>query len=136
MRHLAARPLGRRLLAISLVAASVCACATFPPAQPAKDLKSIVGKWEGKGMSRKYGSFFIVLRIREDGIWQMTTDASYFGGRQFSGKAWVGEGKFESYSDTPQLRGTYTLHSGEGERWLIFMSEDGETTAELRASFR
>ena len=136
MRHLAARPIGQHLLAISLVAASVFACSTFPPVQPAKDLKSIVGKWEGRGMSRKYGSFFIVLRIQEDGTWQMTTDAAYFGGRQFSGKAWVGEGKFESYSDTPQLRGTYALHSGEAERWLIFMSDDGDTTAELVPSFR
>jgi hypothetical protein len=136
MTHLAVRLVSRHLLAISLVAASVFACSTLPKAQPAKDLKSLAGKWEGWGTNRKYGRFFITLRIKEDGTWAMTTSTSYLGGTHFSGKASVLEGQLEMFSENPQLRGTYTLHWGETERWLIFKSDDGNTTAELKVSFR
>ena len=66
----------------------------------------------------------------------MKTDASIFQGSQFSGKAWVAEEDFEFYSETPQLRGTYTLHAKDEKRWLVFRSDDGNTRAELVPSFR
>jgi hypothetical protein len=66
----------------------------------------------------------------------MKTDASYFRGSEFSGKAWVADGKFEVFTENRQLRGTYTLHAKGEKRWLTFMSDDGETTAELVPSFR
>lgn len=85
-----------------------------------------------------YGRFYITLEIREDGEWKMRTtgDPNMFKGSQFSGKAWVADDKFEVFTETPQLRGTYTLHANEGKRWLVFMSDDGRTTAELVPSFR
>lgn len=136
MKHLAVRPIGWHLLFISLVAASVFSCAARPTPQEAKDLKSLTGKWEGWGTNQKYGRFFITLRIIEEGTWEMSMNVSYFGGTHFSGKASVFEGKLEFYSEVPQLRGSYTLHSGEAERWLVFKSDDGSTTAELKPSFR
>lgn len=136
MRHFTARPIGGGTFVIALLAALILGCSTLPTAQPAQDLKSIKGKWEGRGTNRKYGTFFMTLTIKEDGEWRMKTDASFFQGIEFSGKAWVGEGKFEFYSDNPQLRGTLTLYSGGGERWLSFMSEDGNSTAELKPSYR
>ncbi len=88
------------------------------------------------GEKTKYGRFFITLVIREDGDWQMKMDVSFFKGVQFSGKGWIADGKFEVFTENPELRGTYTLHAKDEKRWLIFMSDDGNTTAELVPSFR
>jgi hypothetical protein len=80
----------------------------------------------------------MTLEIREDGEWRMRAmgDPNMFKGNLFSGKAWVADDKFEVFTETPELRGTYTLHANEGKRWLVFMSDDGKTTAELTPSFR
>lgn len=123
-------------LVIPVLLALIFGCSTLPTAQPVKDLKSIRGKWEGWGENRKYGRLFITLIIRENGEWQMKTDASFFKATQFSGKAWVADGKFEIFTENPQLRGSYTLNSKGEKRWLAFMSDDGDTTAELEPSFR
>lgn len=136
MKRPTARPISGTTFVISLLLALIFGCSTLPTAQPAKDLKSIRGKWEGWGANQKYGRLFITLVIRESGEWQMNTDVSFFQGRQFSGKAWVAEGKFEFYTETSQLRGSYTLHAKDEKRWLVFMSDDGNTTAELVPSFR
>jgi hypothetical protein len=136
MKYPIARTISGYTFVISLLLALIFGCSTLPTAQSAKDLKSIRGKWEGWGTNQMYGRFFITLVIRESGEWQMKTDVSFFKGIQFSGKAWVADGKFEFYSETPQLRGTYTLHAKEEQRWLVFMSDDGATTAELVPSFR
>ena len=136
MKHPTARRISGTTFVISLLLALIFGCSTLPTAQPAKDLKSIRGKWEGWGTNQMYGRFFITLVIQESGEWQMKTDVSFFQRSQFSGKAWVAEGKFEFYSETPQLRGSYTLHAKEGKRWLAFMSDDFNTTAELVPSFR
>ena|SRR3972149_4134871 len=136
MKRPTARPISGTTFVISLLLAVIFGCSTLPTAQPAKDLRSIRGKWEGWGTNQTQGRFFITLVIREGGEWQMKTDISVFRAGQFSGKAWVADGKFEFFSETPQLRGTYTLHAKEGKRWLVFRSDDGDTTAELVPSFR
>jgi hypothetical protein len=136
MKHPTARTVSGTAFTISLLLALIFGCSTLPTAQPAKDLKSIKGKWEGWGTNQRYGRLFITLVIRESGEWQMNTDVSFFQARQFSGKAWVAEGGFEFYSETPQLRGSYTLHAKDEKRWLVFRSDDGNTTAELVPSFR
>ena len=59
-----------------------------------------------------------------------------FKGKIFFGKIWVADDKFEVFTEAPELRGTYTLHSKAESRWLVFMSDDGKTTAELIPSFR
>jgi hypothetical protein len=136
MKHLTARRISACPWVILLFLTLFFGCSTLPTVQPAKDVKSIRGKWEGWGENQLYGRFFAALIITEDGEWQMRTDTTIFRGNEFSGKAWVSEGKFEFFSDTPQLRGTYTLHVKEEKRWLVFRSDDGDTTAELLPSFR
>lgn len=136
MKHPAARPLNGYTFVIPLLLALIFGCSTLPTVQTAKDLKSIRGKWEGWGTNQMHGRFFITLIIREEGEWQMKTDVPIFMASQFSGKAWVADGKFEFFSEIPQLRGTYTLHAKEGQRWLAFLSDDGNTTAEVVPSFR
>jgi hypothetical protein len=138
MKHPAARTRSRYIFVISLLLAVLFGCSTVPTAQPVKDVKSIRGKWEGWGENHNYGRFFITLEIREDGEWKMQTtgDPNMFKGNQFYGKTWIAEDKFEAFTETPALRGAYTLHAGEGRRWLVFMSDDGKTTAELSPSFR
>ena len=124
------------LLIILFLLALIFGCSTLPSAQPAKDVRSISGKWEGWAANSKYGRFFMTLVIRESGEWQLKTDASFFKGIQFSGKGWIADGKFEVFTENPELRGTYTLHSQGEKRWLAFMSDDTNTTAELIPSFR
>jgi hypothetical protein len=136
MKYVTARHIRGYTFAFPLLLALIFGCSTLPTAQTAKDLRSIRGKWEGWGANFKYGRFFMTLVIRESGEWQMQTDVSFFKGARFSGKAWVADGKFEFYTETPQLRGTYTLHAEGEKRWLVFTSDDGETTAELVPSFR
>jgi len=136
MKHPTARALSGYTFVIPLLLALIFGCSTLPTAQTAQDFRSIRGKWEGWGENPKHGRFFITLIIRGEGEWQMKTEASFFKGSQFSGKAWVADGKFEFFSETPQLRGTYTLHAKGENRWLNFVSDDGDTTAELVPSFR
>jgi hypothetical protein len=137
MKYPTARRISAYTLVISLLLALIFACSTLPTAQTAKDLGSIRGKWEGWGTNQKYGRFFVTLTIRESGEWQMKMDTSIiFKGSQFSGKAWVTDGKVEVFTENPQLRGTYTLHAKQDKRWLVFISDDGATTAELVPSFR
>ncbi len=136
MRHLFARPFRWGLLVSFAGVASILSCSTFPPPQPAKDVKSIVGKWEGWATSSKVGRFFIKLTVKQDGKWEMNTDPPYsMHGREFSGKATIRDEKFQLTTDIPDLSGTYTLHFYEGKRWLVFRSDDGSNTAELRSVF-
>ena len=138
MRYPAARTLSGYTFVIPFLLALIFGCSTLPTAQTATDVKSIRGKWEGWGENHSYGRFFMTLEIQEDGEWKMRAmgDPNIFKGNQFSGKAWVADDKFEVFTENPQLRGTYTLHANEGKRWLVFMSDDGKTTAELTPSFR
>jgi hypothetical protein len=138
MRNSAARARRRFIFVIPLLLAVIFGCSTLPTAQTAKDVKSIRGKWEGWGENHNYGRFFISFEVREDGEWKMkvTGDANMFKGNIFFGKIWVADDKFEVFTEAPELRGIYTLHSKAESRWLVFMSDDGKTTAELIPSFR
>ena len=136
MKHLTARRINVFTFALLVLLALIFGCSTLPTAQPAKDVKSIRGKWEGWGENQQYGRFFITLVINEDGKWQMKTDVTVFMGTEFSGKAWISDGKVEFFSDTPELRGNCTLNVKKEKRWLVFRSDDGDTTAELVPSFR
>jgi len=138
MKYPTARRISAYTFVISLLLALIFGCTTLPTAQIAKDLKSIRGKWEGWGENWNYGRFYMSLEIREDGEWKMKEmgDPNMFKGNQFSGKAWVADDKFEVFTENPQLRGIYTLHAKEERRWLVFVSDDGKTTAELTPSFR
>ena len=49
MTHLVRTPTWARSLAVGAVIALALACASFPPAQPATDLKAIAGEWRGTG---------------------------------------------------------------------------------------
>ena len=136
MKYPTARHISAYSFVIPLLLTLLFGCSTLPTAQPAKEVRSISGKWEGWGANSKYGRFFITLVIRDSGEWQMKTDASFFKAIQFSGKGWVADGKFEVFTENPELRGAYTLHSQGEKRWLAFMSDDTNTTAELIPSFR
>ena len=136
MKYPTARHISGFTFVISFLLALIFGCSTLPTAQTAKDMRYLSGKWEGWAANPKYGRFFITLVIRESGDWQMKTDASFFKGIEFSGKGWVADGKFEVFTENPELRGTYTLHAKDEKRWLIFMSDDTNTTAELVPSFR
>jgi len=117
--------------------AFVSACTTFPPPQPAEDLKSIAGKWEGWGTNFRAGRFQIKLSVKENGRWEMIIDPPYLTfGRNFTGTAMIREEKFKFETNTPGLSGTYTLHYLEGNRWLLFTSDDDDTRAQLRQSLR
>ena len=136
MKNPVAKYIRKYTLVPWLLLALLLSYSTLPTAQPAKDMKYISGKWEGWGSNPKYGRFFITLVIRENGDWQMKMDVPYFKATQFSGKAWLADGKLEVFTENPQLRGAYTLHSKEEKRWLVFLSDDGDTKAELVPSFR
>lgn len=138
MRHLAVRSIGGCTFVISLLAALILGCSTLPPAQPAEDLKSIVGKWEGRGRDQKLGDFFITLRISQDGTCRIDVRGSslYEGPSKFSGTASVYEGKFWFRSDIPWMNGSATLYKGEKEHLLVFISDDASTKVDLQLSFR
>ncbi len=136
MRHLFTRPFRWGLLVSFLGVASILSCSTLPPPQPAKDVKSIVGKWEGYAESPRVSRFSIKLTVKQDGKWEMITDPAYLTyGREFSGKVTVWDEKFQFNTNIPDLSGTATPHFYQGKRWLVFTSEDGSIKANLRSVF-
>jgi hypothetical protein len=121
----------RYSLLVSLVASSLMACATLPPAQPARDVKNIAGKWEGSLTSRS-GNLPITLTIKEDGTWESIVPALSNPGPRFEGTVAVADGKFRWKSITSGRTGTYTLHEGDGKRVLVTSADDGSSVGELR----
>jgi hypothetical protein len=121
-----------RIFVISLVVALAFACATLPPAQPIRDLKDIVGKWEGTFSSAEYGgvSSSIVTIFREDGTWESIVPVgqhlyAYTNKGRFLGTWELVEGKIRSTNKTTGGAGIITLHEGGGKRVLILRSDDG-----------
>jgi len=100
---------------------------------PAKDIKSIIGKWEGYGYNTKMvNKFHASLLIRGDGKWLMTLDTPYLSyGRVHDGVVWVEDDKFIFNCATPGLSGTGNLHSSGGTLWLMYQSNDGASRADL-----
>ena len=100
---------------------------------PAKDIKSIIGKWEGYGYSTKMSDkFHMGLQVRGDGKWLMSMDTPYLSyGRVQEGVVWVEDDKFIMNCATPGLNGTAELHSSGGTLWLMYRSSDGLMRADL-----
>ncbi len=133
MKSFTLRPIYRAILFTFLVVFSVYACASLPPAREAKEIRTIVGKWEGWAASNKYGKFYIKLTVKEDGKWEMVTDPWYSTlGRNFSGRMTIVGGQYVADTDTPGLSGTYSLYLLKDTRVLMFNSDDGGVQMELR----
>jgi hypothetical protein len=132
MKHITFFLSGWRFLVICIAVTLLSACSTLPPPEEAKDIASIIGRWEGWGSVSPLGPIYIKLLVREGGQWEMTTRPGFLSyGNQFNGRAMVEEGKFAFDTDTPGLSGTSTLYYKEGKRFMVFISNDGNTKAEL-----
>jgi hypothetical protein len=132
MKQCATFPFDWRFLVISIAVILVSACSTLPPPEEAKDVASIRGRWEGWGSVSPLGPIYIKLSVREGGKWEMTTRPDFSSyGNQFTGRVMVEEGKFAFDTDTPGLSGTSTLYYKEGKRFMLFISNDANTKAEL-----
>ena len=115
-----------------LVAVMVIGCATaLPPAQPARDLKSITGKWEGSVLdARGQPQFHSTLTIRPDGTYENLIPALSAPGPRFLGVVTVVDGQFRWKNETSGLTGVYTLHEGDGKR--VLTSDGGGTVGSGR----
>ncbi len=114
-----------------LVAIMLIGCATLPPAQPATDLMSIVGKWEGHVTDvRGQPLFAATLTINRDGTFEHTVPA--LKGSPFVGTVSVVNGKFLWNTPSTGRTGSYTLHEGDGKRVLVSVGEGTEATGEYK----
>jgi len=125
-----------RIFVISLVVALACACATLPRPQSIRDLKDIVGKWEGTIVSTSMSiSSPIVMIIREDGtresivpqgsaFWDLSDQGRFLGTWELVG------GKIRTISKTSGETAIITLYEGGGKRVLVYRSDNGYTRAE------
>lgn len=114
------------------IAATLFACATLPPAQPARDLKAIAGKWEGTLYVRSGGQFPSTTTIDGDGNIETIVPALSNPGPRFVGKVRVDNGVYRWKSETTGRTGTYTLHEGDGRRVLVSRADDGSSQSESR----
>lgn len=132
MNPLKGRRFGWWILAIFIVMTLSPACSSRNII-PAKDIKSIIGKWEGYGYNTKQADkFHLGLLVRGDGKWLMTMDTPYLSyGRVHEGVVWVEDDKFILNAATPGLNGTAALHSSGGTLWLMYRSNDGLMRADL-----
>ena len=115
---------------VVVVGAVLVGCATLPPAQPARDLKAIAGKWEGTLTTRAGVRFAYTSTISEDGKTETIVPGMSNPGPKFAGAVRVEGGKYRWKSETTGRTGTYTLHEGEGRRVLVSQADDGTTTGE------
>jgi hypothetical protein len=112
----------RRVL---LVAGTLAAfgCATLPPAQTARDLKAIAGRWEGMLRLRDGATHKAKMEIAEDGRFVAVLDAPIGTlGTTFPGTVKVENGQFVAFSEVTRTTGTFTLHEGDGKRVLATRS--------------
>jgi hypothetical protein len=104
---------------VVLVTLFLAGCATLPPAQPARDIKSIAGKWEctltGSSAARRTST----TTIGEDGKAETIIPGATNPGPLFVGSYRMEAGKFRWKSDTTGRTGTATLHQGDGRRVLV-----------------
>lgn len=107
-------------LVIAIGVLGVAGCATLPPAQPARDIKSIVGKWEctlaSTGAVARRTS---TTTIAEDGKAETIVPGTSNPGPRFVGSYRVDAGKYRWKSDTTGRTGIATLHEGDGRRVLV-----------------
>jgi hypothetical protein len=121
-----------RLVALMLIVMTVAGCATLPPAQPARDLKAIAGKWAGTLQLRDGRTLPATMTITEDGTWESRVPGLDNPGPQFVGSITIVDGQYRSTSDTPGRTATVTLHEGGGKRLLRAVNYDGRSTADFQ----
>jgi hypothetical protein len=120
-----------RLLLATTTTLMVLGCATLPPAQPARDLKAIVGRWEGTLRLRDGAAYGAKLVITEDGRFETVVDRPIGNlGTSFPGTVKVENGRFRYVSEKTGAVGTMTLHEGEGKRVLTSSNDNGVSTAQ------
>jgi hypothetical protein len=121
----------RVVVVVAAIAGVFAACASLPPAQQARDVRSIAGKWEG-AVQTSGRSFPATLTIREDGTWEAMVLGTSNPGPRFVGTVAVLAGQYRWKSEINRVSGTYTLHEGGGERVLVARRDDGQTVGEYR----
>lgn len=105
--------------------------ADLPPAQPARDLRAIAGKWEGAILLRD-GTYPATLTIKEDGAYEMLAPALFRPGPRFVGSVKVVGEKYRFAGETLGRNGTYTLHEDGVTRILVVITDDGIAAARFK----
>lgn len=134
MKSFKVRKLGWWILLSFLVMTLIPACAgSSRDVIPARDIKSLIGKWQGYGTTLKQvEKFNMELLIRGDGKYLMKMDMGFVTyGQVFTGAIWVEDDKFILNNEIPLLNGTAELRSTRGTLWLMYRSNDGATRADL-----
>jgi hypothetical protein len=131
MKFFKMRKLGWWILVSFLMMTLIPACSRN--IIPARDIKSVIGKWQGYGYNSKMvQKFNMEMLIRGDGKWLMRLDTGFLSyGQVFDGDLWAEDEKFIIYCSTPGLSGTAELRSASGTLWLMYRSNDGQTRADL-----
>jgi hypothetical protein len=116
---------------VILAVAVVTGCATLPPAQPARDLKAIAGRWEGTLTLRSGATYKATTVITEDGRFETVVDRPIGElGTSFPGTVSIENGRFRYASSKTGAVGTMTLHEGEGKRVLTSVNDNRASSAE------
>lgn len=119
-----------RSIVLTVLATSLSvACTSLPPAQSARDLRTVAGKWEGTFTSTKGFRGPATLTVREDGNWEVFIP-NLTPNPRAGGMTRVEGGKYRWESKTTGRTGTWTLHEGGGRRVLVVESDDGGTRPE------
>ena len=121
---------GRTYWAAVAVAVLLVGCASLPPAQPARDIQAIAGKWEGTLTGRNGARFAYTTTIAPDGKSQTVVPGLSNPGPNFAGLVTVEGGKYRWKSETTGRTGTYTLHEGDGRRVLVSHADDNSSYGE------
>jgi hypothetical protein len=119
---MAARPYRFVWLAVAVLALG---CSTLPPVRPVTGVGQIAGQWQGKG-SGPDSQVDVTLAIDPDGSYSMA-----FGPVRFTGKITLVDGRLRGRGNETGATGTYTLHEGEGQRVLVYRSDDLYVSARL-----
>jgi hypothetical protein len=124
------RVLIRTILACFSLAIFIAACASLPPAKAVTSVSQIAGKWQGIGSSA-YGSSPVTQAINPDGSYTAILASGPRAG-SYTGKITLVDGKLRGKGDQTGATGTYSLHEGEGQRVVVYKSDDGAVASELK----
>jgi hypothetical protein len=116
----------------AIVVIGLAGCASLPPTEPARDLKTIAGTWEGWGISRT-GHYGLTRVVNDDGTWEMVIPVAPPPGPVYRGAVRIVGGKYLSRNDTTGSTATWTLHEGDGQRVLVTDGIGEYTRAERRS---
>ena len=107
---------------IVFIMLTVVGCAGLPPAQPARDMSAIAGKWQGDFLSQQGRFLSATLTINDDGTYEDLIPG--LPTPRFVGTIAVVDGKYRLKSDTSGRMYTVTLHEGDGRRVLKKVPDD------------